>query len=43
VDLTVKILLGGVREVTAARLRRGRSGELPGLAGNSARGRPPIR
>jgi AcrR family transcriptional regulator len=33
VDLTVKILLGGVREVTAARLRRGRSAELPDLAG----------
>src|SRR5277367_1391509 len=33
VDLTVKILLGGVREVTAARLRRGRSAELPELAG----------
>src|ERR1700677_206425 len=33
VDLTVKILLGGVREVTAARLRRGESSELPELAG----------
>jgi AcrR family transcriptional regulator len=31
-DLTPKILLGGVREVTAARLRRGHSGDLPGLA-----------
>src|SRR5277367_4002140 len=31
VDLTVKVLLGGVREVTAARLRRGRSDELPEL------------
>ena len=33
VDLTVKVLLGGVREVTAARLRGGHSGELPELAG----------
>jgi AcrR family transcriptional regulator len=32
VDLTVKVLLGGVREVTAARLRRGDSSELPELA-----------
>ncbi|HEY3960091.1 MAG TPA: TetR/AcrR family transcriptional regulator [Solirubrobacteraceae bacterium] len=31
-DLTVKIVLGGIREVTAARLREGRAGELPGLA-----------
>ncbi len=31
-DLTVKVILGGIREVTAARLRRGRPGELPGLA-----------
>ncbi len=31
-DLTVKIILGGIREVTAARLRQGRAGELPGLA-----------
>jgi AcrR family transcriptional regulator len=31
-DLTVKVILGGVREVTAARLRDGRAGELPGLA-----------
>jgi AcrR family transcriptional regulator len=31
-DLTVKIILGGIREVTAARLRKGRAGELPGLA-----------
>jgi AcrR family transcriptional regulator len=31
-DLTVKIVLGGIREVTAARLREGRTGELPGLA-----------
>src|SRR5277367_2798498 len=33
IDLTVKVLLGGVREVTAARLRRGNSSELPELAG----------
>ena len=32
VDLTVKVILGGIREVTAARLRQGRVGELPGLA-----------
>jgi AcrR family transcriptional regulator len=31
-DLTVKVILGGIREVTAARLRKGRVGELPGLA-----------
>jgi AcrR family transcriptional regulator len=31
-DLTVKIILGGIREVTAARLREGRAGELAGLA-----------
>jgi AcrR family transcriptional regulator len=31
-DLTVKALLGGVREITASRLRDGRHGELPGLA-----------
>ena len=31
-DLTVKVILGGIREVTAARLRQGRVGELPGLA-----------
>ncbi len=30
-DLTVKIILGGIREVTAARLRQGRAGELPAL------------
>jgi AcrR family transcriptional regulator len=30
-DLTVKAILGGIREVTAARLRDGRQGELPGL------------
>ncbi len=33
-DLTVKAILGGVREVTATRLRDGRQGELPGLAGS---------
>jgi AcrR family transcriptional regulator len=32
-DLTVKIILGGIREATAARLRESRAGELPGLAG----------
>jgi AcrR family transcriptional regulator len=32
IDLTVKVILGGIREVTAARLRQGRVGELPGLA-----------
>ncbi len=32
VDLTAKVLIGGTREVTAARLRRGRSAELPELA-----------
>jgi AcrR family transcriptional regulator len=31
-DLTVKVIIGGIREVTAARLRQGRTGELPGLA-----------
>lgn len=31
-DLTVKVILGGIREVTAARLRQGRVGELPELA-----------
>ena len=31
-DLTVKVIIGGIREVTAARLRHGRAGELPGLA-----------
>jgi len=31
-DLTVKVVIGGVREVTAARLRQGRASELPGLA-----------
>ncbi|HYM55946.1 MAG TPA: TetR/AcrR family transcriptional regulator, partial [Solirubrobacteraceae bacterium] len=32
-DLTVKVILGGLREVTAARLRHGRESELPTLAG----------
>ncbi len=31
-DLTVKAIIGGIREVTAARLREGRASELPGLA-----------
>jgi AcrR family transcriptional regulator len=31
-DLTVKIILGGIREVTAARLRGGHARELPDLA-----------
>lgn len=31
-DLTVKVILGGIREVTAARLRRGKASELPDLA-----------
>jgi AcrR family transcriptional regulator len=31
-DLTVKAILGGIREVTAARLRQGRANELPELA-----------
>jgi AcrR family transcriptional regulator len=31
-DLTVRALLGGIREVTAARLREGRQEELPALA-----------
>jgi AcrR family transcriptional regulator len=31
-DLTVKIIIGGIREVTAARLRQGRARELPDLA-----------
>lgn len=31
-ELTVKVILGGIREVTAARLRRGESAALPGLA-----------
>ncbi len=31
-DMTVKVILGGIREVTAARLRRGQARELPGLA-----------
>jgi AcrR family transcriptional regulator len=32
IDLTVKAILGGIREVTAARLRRGQADTLPGLA-----------
>jgi AcrR family transcriptional regulator len=32
-DLTVKVIIGGIREVTAARLRHGRERELLGLAG----------
>jgi AcrR family transcriptional regulator len=32
-DLTAKFLIGGVREVSATRLRQGRAGELPALAG----------
>jgi AcrR family transcriptional regulator len=35
-DLTVKVIVGGVREVTAARLRTGRSEELPEIAGQLA-------
>ncbi len=35
-DLTVKLILGGVREVTATRLRAGRSAELPAIAGELA-------
>jgi AcrR family transcriptional regulator len=31
-ELTIKAILGGIREVTATRLRDGRHGELPGLA-----------
>jgi AcrR family transcriptional regulator len=31
-ELTVKVILGGIREVTAARLRRGEAAALPGLA-----------
>ncbi len=31
-DLIVKALLGGIREVTATRLREGRASELPGVA-----------
>jgi AcrR family transcriptional regulator len=30
-NLIVKAIMGGIREVTAARLREGRAGELPGL------------
>jgi AcrR family transcriptional regulator len=35
-DLTVKAVLGGIREVTAARLRSGRAHELPELVGELA-------
>jgi AcrR family transcriptional regulator len=35
-ELTLRVILGGVREVTAARLRAGRERELPGLAGELA-------
>ena len=31
-DLTVRVIVGGIREVTAARLSQGRESELPGLA-----------
>jgi AcrR family transcriptional regulator len=31
-DLTVEFIIGGIREVAAARLRQGRASELPGLA-----------
>lgn len=31
-DLTIKFILGGIREVTAARLREGRASELPEVA-----------
>jgi AcrR family transcriptional regulator len=36
-DLTVEFILGGIREVAAARLRRGRAAELPDLAAELAR------
>ncbi len=35
-DLTVKFILGGIREVTASRLRDGRQGELPEIAAELA-------
>jgi AcrR family transcriptional regulator len=35
-DLTVKFILGGIREVTTSRLREGRQGELLGFAGELA-------
>lgn len=35
-ELTVRVILGGVREVTAARLRSGRERELPGIAAELA-------
>jgi AcrR family transcriptional regulator len=36
-DLTIKFVVGGIREVTATRLRSGHAGELPALAGDLAR------
>jgi AcrR family transcriptional regulator len=36
-DLTIKFVVGGIREVTATRLRSGHAGELPALAGELAR------
>jgi AcrR family transcriptional regulator len=44
-DLTVRALLGGLREISAARLRSGRERELPALAGplTSWSGRYPAR
>jgi AcrR family transcriptional regulator len=36
-DLTVKVILGGIREVTASRLCHKRESELPGIAGELAR------
>jgi AcrR family transcriptional regulator len=35
-DLTVKAILGGIREITATRLREGHASELPALAGELA-------
>ncbi|MEA2313533.1 MAG: hypothetical protein QOI03_225 [Solirubrobacteraceae bacterium] len=35
-DLTIQVILGGVREITAARLCRGEGSELPALAGQLA-------
>jgi AcrR family transcriptional regulator len=35
-DLTIKAILGGIREVTAARLREARASELPGLVDDLA-------
>ena len=31
-DLTIKFIIGGIREVTATRLRSGRAADLPALA-----------